>query len=88
MSKLVQYNERYEFENAKEEKTAQLLSIANVQYIKNQLYFERQRKENLVLDPSDIMSYVQAEAEIKGAIGAYMFLLDNHDSLIRGLEST
>lgn len=87
MSKLIHYQEKYEWESDKEERSASLLPMANIQFIKNQLYFERHRKENLSLDPNNVMKFIQEEAEIKGAISAYQFLLDSHNNVISALDN-
>lgn len=88
MARLIQYNKLHEFESQKEEKSAQLLSEGNIRFIENQLWFEQNRRNNIDVDPNDIMKFVQEEAEIKGAMKALQFLLDAHNELVRNLDSS
>jgi hypothetical protein len=90
MAKLIHYHRRYQFETPAEEKSAQLLSEGNIRHIENQLWFEQNRRNNIDVDASDpqaVMKFIQEEAEIKGAMRAFQFLLDTHSSLVSGLES-
>lgn len=87
MAKMIHYNELYEFESPAEENSAKLLSIANVHAIKNFLYTEQMRRNNIEVDPANIMAFIQEEAEIKGAVRAFQLLLDSHNDLIATLNS-
>lgn len=78
--------ETYEFTDEKELRAAQILNPSNLQFIKSQLAIEKQRKENLVPDPNNYAEFIQQEAHIKGAISAYQFLIDSHNSIIRALS--
>jgi hypothetical protein len=73
--------EMYEF-SPQESKLAQILPEINLQYIKTQLAFSIKEKDNLKVDPNNYAAFVQAEAEIRGAIGAYQFLIDCHDNTV------
>ncbi len=86
MAKTINYYCRHEFETEKEEKSAQILTLGNIQFIENQLFSERNRKENLTLDPTNVVAFVQEEAECKGAILALQFLLDRHNDVIQSMN--
>lgn len=86
MAKIVKCDEFYEFETDQEAKSAQLLAPSNLQFIKNQLYYERKKKENLTLDLNNPAVFAQDEAFLKGAISAYQFLIDTHESLVQGIS--
>jgi hypothetical protein len=73
--------EMYEF-SPQESKLAQILPEINLQYIKTQLAYSIKEKDNLKVDPNNYAAFVQAEAEIRGAIGAYQFLIDCHDNTV------
>lgn len=82
MAKLVIVDAVYTFDSDKEEAAAQILSEGNIQYIKTLISNERMARFNEKVDPNDYASFVQKEAEHKGAILALQMLLDRHYEII------
>lgn len=76
-------------ETPQEENASQLLTEGNLSFVRNQLAVEAQRRINLdpPTDASGYVAFVQMEAEIKGAMRAYQFLLDGHIAVLERVQS-
>lgn len=59
-----------------EQVAGELLSVTQVQVIRNLLAGEAHKRLALTFDPNNPLLFAQAEAEIQGAIGAYTYLLE------------
>ena len=87
MARQVIVSVMYEFEDERELASAQILNEGNIQFIKTQIAVANQRRATLDPDPNNYAAFIQTEAEIKGEIGAYQFLLDRHEDVITRLNS-
>lgn len=81
MAKQIIVDVRYEHTPA-ELKTAAILNSGTVEMIKSLISDARQQRFNLKPDPNNYASFIQQEAEIKGAINAYQSLLDFHNDTL------
>lgn len=64
------------------------LTIGQEQFIQNQISMAAQERLSLDYDPDAPLKFLQREAELKGSIGAYQYLLDcseNAKSVKHGL---
>ncbi len=86
MAKTIHYHVMHEFETDKEANSSKILNLGNIQMIENMLYYERNRKANLEVDPTNVVKFIQAEAECTGAITALQTLLDNHKDTIQSFN--
>lgn len=75
-------------ESPQEEATSKILTEGNLSFIRNQLAMEAQRRLNMnpPTGADGYQAFIQEEAEIKGAMRAFSFLLDCHHEVIAAVN--
>lgn len=73
-------NQFSQFELTPDEQTAgEMLTVTQVQVIRNLLAAEAIKRIGLTYNPNEPMHFMQQEAEIQGAISAYTMLLESSE---------